>query len=349
VTDAAAELGLAPSTLHRWLADGFIAGEQLTPGAPWRIRLTDEIRNLFVDDAPDGWLAMLEATLRLPRVPPNHHATCQARRTQSRPRAHRTPKRPAYPAPTHPARTVLIMTINQNRSVTKHPRTPGCRDPPCHLMPRRSDAKAEMDAVPDDFEALARVPYHPDDVGAPIASGSFLAGLVIVPCSMKTLAAVANGVHPMGARTVPGAGRRQPAGRASRTASLGDGRGAVGGALTAGLCRDGHRRGVHRQQRPHPADAGVDRDSDVCAELFDESDAAVLDAIGQIVNTACRLGITSSLCGQAPSTNPAFAEHLVRMGITSVSVNPDATDAARRTIAAAERRLLLQSALAQQP
>jgi hypothetical protein len=62
VTDAAKELGLAPSTLHRWLG-GFIAGEQLTPGAPWRIRLTDEIRNLFVDDAPDGWFAMLEATL----------------------------------------------------------------------------------------------------------------------------------------------------------------------------------------------------------------------------------------------------------------------------------------------
>ncbi|MCA1682006.1 MAG: recombinase family protein, partial [Actinobacteria bacterium] len=41
VTDAAQELGLAPSTLHRWLGDGFIAGEQLTPGAPWRIRLTD--------------------------------------------------------------------------------------------------------------------------------------------------------------------------------------------------------------------------------------------------------------------------------------------------------------------
>ena len=51
------------STQHRWLADGFIAGEQLTPGAPGRIRLTDEIRALFVDDAPDGWLAMLEATL----------------------------------------------------------------------------------------------------------------------------------------------------------------------------------------------------------------------------------------------------------------------------------------------
>jgi hypothetical protein len=63
VTDAAAQLGLAASTLHRWLRDGFIAGEQLTTGAPWRIRLTDDIRALFVDDAPDGWLAMLEATL----------------------------------------------------------------------------------------------------------------------------------------------------------------------------------------------------------------------------------------------------------------------------------------------
>ena len=89
---------------------------------------------------------------------------------------------------------------------------------------------------------------------------------------------------------------------------------------------------------------GVDRDSDICAELFDESDPAVLDAIGQIIGIARKHGITSSLCGQAPSTNPAFAEHLVRMGITSVSVNPDALGDARRTIAAAERRLLLDSA-----
>jgi predicted site-specific integrase-resolvase len=63
VADAAQQLGLAPSTLHRWLGEGFIAGEQFTPGAPWRIRLTDDIRALFVDDAPTGWLAMLEATL----------------------------------------------------------------------------------------------------------------------------------------------------------------------------------------------------------------------------------------------------------------------------------------------
>jgi pyruvate, water dikinase len=89
---------------------------------------------------------------------------------------------------------------------------------------------------------------------------------------------------------------------------------------------------------------GVDRDSDMCAELFDESDPAVLDAIGQIIGTARKLGVSSSLCGQAPSTNPMFAEHLVRFGITSVSVNPDAAAAARRTIAAAEQRLLLESA-----
>ena len=89
---------------------------------------------------------------------------------------------------------------------------------------------------------------------------------------------------------------------------------------------------------------GVDRDSDVCAELFDTADEAVLDAIGQIIAAARRGGITSSLCGQAPSNDPAFAEHLVRMGITSVSVNPDAAAAARRVVAAAERRILLEAA-----
>ncbi|MCP4204838.1 MAG: recombinase family protein [bacterium] len=62
VAEAAKILGVAPSTVHRWLNDGFIAGEQLTPGAPWRIRITEDLRSRFVEEAPEGWLPMLEAT-----------------------------------------------------------------------------------------------------------------------------------------------------------------------------------------------------------------------------------------------------------------------------------------------
>ena len=65
VRGAAVILGVAASTVHRWLADGFLAGEQLTPGAPWRIRITDELRNRFVEEAPAGYVTMQEATRRL--------------------------------------------------------------------------------------------------------------------------------------------------------------------------------------------------------------------------------------------------------------------------------------------
>lgn len=65
VCKAAEILGIYPSTLHRWLNDGFIAGEQVTPGAPWQIRITDELRARFVEQTPSGFLAMVDATRTL--------------------------------------------------------------------------------------------------------------------------------------------------------------------------------------------------------------------------------------------------------------------------------------------
>ena len=62
IREAAKRLDMAPSTLHRWINEGFIAGEQLTPGAPWRIRLTQELVARFVDQTPAGYVPMQDAT-----------------------------------------------------------------------------------------------------------------------------------------------------------------------------------------------------------------------------------------------------------------------------------------------
>ena len=61
VGKAADQLGVAASTLFRWLQAGFIAGEQDTPGAPWRIRVNDQLRSLFVDESPAGYVPIVDA------------------------------------------------------------------------------------------------------------------------------------------------------------------------------------------------------------------------------------------------------------------------------------------------
>jgi DNA invertase Pin-like site-specific DNA recombinase len=65
VIKAAKVLGVATSTLHRWIADGFVRGEQLTPGAPWRIRMTEELKARFREDTPKGYVTMKEAMRQL--------------------------------------------------------------------------------------------------------------------------------------------------------------------------------------------------------------------------------------------------------------------------------------------
>ena len=61
ILQAAGELGVSTNTIHRWLRQGLLPGEQTTPGAPWRIRLNDEIRARFQPDVPDGYVPLNQA------------------------------------------------------------------------------------------------------------------------------------------------------------------------------------------------------------------------------------------------------------------------------------------------
>jgi DNA invertase Pin-like site-specific DNA recombinase/predicted DNA-binding transcriptional regulator AlpA len=58
---AAGQLSVATSTIHRLISDGIIAGEQITPGAPWRIQLTDALKARFNAEPGEGYLPMREA------------------------------------------------------------------------------------------------------------------------------------------------------------------------------------------------------------------------------------------------------------------------------------------------
>ncbi|MHC1636253.1 MAG: phosphoenolpyruvate synthase [Candidatus Methanospirareceae archaeon] len=87
---------------------------------------------------------------------------------------------------------------------------------------------------------------------------------------------------------------------------------------------------------------GVDRDSEKLSELFDERDEAVLRAISYFIKKAHENGCTVSICGQAPSIYPEFCEFLVRNGIDSISVNPDAVISTRLHVAQVERKIALE-------
>lgn len=82
---------------------------------------------------------------------------------------------------------------------------------------------------------------------------------------------------------------------------------------------------------------GVDRDSDILADLFDERDPAVTRTIAEAIGKAHEAGIKVGICGQAPSNYPDFAEFLVREGIDSISLNPDSFVKTCAVIAAAEQ------------
>ncbi|MCL0046432.1 PEP-utilizing enzyme, partial [Dehalococcoidales bacterium] len=82
---------------------------------------------------------------------------------------------------------------------------------------------------------------------------------------------------------------------------------------------------------------GIDRDSERLAETFDERNEAVLIALERAIKVSKEMGVTSSICGQAPSVYPELTEKLVEWGITSVSVSPDMIDQTREIIAKAEK------------
>ena len=84
---------------------------------------------------------------------------------------------------------------------------------------------------------------------------------------------------------------------------------------------------------------GLDRDSALVADLFDERNAAVVELIRMAIRSAKRCGRKIGICGQAPSDHPEFAELLVREGIDSISLNPDAVLNTRLKVAAIEAEL----------
>lgn len=87
---------------------------------------------------------------------------------------------------------------------------------------------------------------------------------------------------------------------------------------------------------------GLDRDNAEVAKTFNEMDPAVLWSLKRLITKSKKRGILCSICGQAPSNYPELVEKLVRWGVTSISVSPDAIDATRDVVAWAEKRKVIK-------
>jgi len=90
---------------------------------------------------------------------------------------------------------------------------------------------------------------------------------------------------------------------------------------------------------------GADRDSDRLGKMgyFDERNEAIKRAVQHLIKAAHKKCRVVSICGQAPSVYPEFAEFLVRSGIDSISLNPDTVVSTIGLIASVEQKVILES------
>jgi pyruvate,water dikinase len=88
---------------------------------------------------------------------------------------------------------------------------------------------------------------------------------------------------------------------------------------------------------------GTDRDNAEVASAFDERSPSVYWSLRRVIRACNKAGVTTSICGQAPSTYEDMVEKLVKYGVTSISVNPDAINRVRRVIYEAEKAIALGS------
>jgi pyruvate,water dikinase len=84
---------------------------------------------------------------------------------------------------------------------------------------------------------------------------------------------------------------------------------------------------------------GVDRDSEIMGDIFDETNPSVLWMIAELIRVAKSKGKKVGLCGQAPSDLPEFTQYLITQGIDSISFQADALLSGIKTMLAAEKKL----------